>query len=112
MTQLSLLFPQSRKGDPQTSRDAAHLVAETAGRLEWLILQAHRAHPHGLCDQELVAVLLETDPGLHPPTVISARSRLKNRGLLTDSGRSVRSKRPGAHHATRKTVWVLTEGLR
>lgn len=72
--------PRARRRDPQTSLDAARSV--TAGRVETLILDVHRACRDGLTDDELVASL----PGLYGPTVRSARSRLSRRGSLVDSG--------------------------
>ena len=108
---MTLPPPSARKTDPDTSKAAARSVAPAAGRLAALVLAAHRQHPHGLCDEELVAVLLVDHPTLHGPTIKTLRSRMSkgDGAVFADSGRRVMSKRTGAVNATRKIVWELIE---
>lgn len=80
--QLSLLSePRVRHDNPPTSVAAAESVRPNVDKLEAKILAVYETY--GPCnDQELCTYMAPW----HGPTVISARSRLKKRGLVVGDG--------------------------
>ncbi len=81
--QLSLI-PAVRATDPATSRIAAQRAAHARPSLRKGIMAAFRKH-YSLTDDELCQVLKL--PVRRWPSCKTARSALKNAGLLEDSGR-------------------------
>lgn len=91
--------PRARPTDPATSHQAAATVAATTGRQ--VVLETLRAHPAGLCDEELVAVVGDR---LSPSGARTRRRELVDAGLVADSGIRRRTR------AGRKTiVWRVME---
>lgn len=87
--------PRARATDPETSHQAAASVE--AWVQDNALLKKFAIHG-ALTDDELSAVC----PLWWPPTVKSARSRLKNLGLLVDSG----ERRP-SQRGRNQIVWKL-----
>lgn len=87
--------PKARRTDPATSHAAAEAVADAA-RQERRILERF-AMFGPMTDEELVA----RSPQWREDTLKSARSRLKNRGLLIADGERINSRN------RRMTVWRL-----
>lgn len=98
-TQLELFNqPKARATDPETSREAAVSVEQWV-QDDALLTKFAKYGP--LTDSELAAV----SPAWHEPTLISARGRLKKRGLVEDSGERRKSPR-----GRNQIVWALTKG--
>ena len=78
------MFPMSRKGDPETSKEAAYAVFKGLGRLQrrvWIIFKAQRA-PMTAKEAEQ----LDCFAGLSPSTVRKRVSELEAAGLLEPTG--------------------------
>ncbi len=87
---------RTRRTDPPTSRNAAPSSTQ-AGELQQRILEAFRRY-WTLTDDELCELL----PDAYPPTVKTARSRMKNAGLLIPTGGTRKSAR-----GRDMVVWTL-----
>jgi len=98
--QISLFSePRHRATDPDTSREAAAKAEPGAETLERHILERFGISRR-LTDEELCSFL----PNRKASSVITARSRLKNRGLLVASD----SKKKNAG-GCEMTVWRITK---
>lgn len=87
--------PKARRRDADTSHAAAESI-ESWVQDDALLCKFAKYGP--LTDDELAAAC----PTWYPPTLKSARSRLKNRGLLVDSG----ERRP-SQRGRNQIVWRL-----
>lgn len=87
---------RTRRHDPDNSRQAAAMVS---AKLDAAVLRVFRAHDR-LTDDEAAGLL----PELHWASIRSARSRLKNAGLVQCTTERRRSNRGAL-----MTVWEITE---
>lgn len=100
MTAQPTLFatgPTARPSDPATSLQAPK--GDTLTRLQAAVMEAHRAHPNGLTDQELRRHLPQFDGG----SLVKRRSELARAGLVFDTG-TTRETNSGR----RAIVWRVT----
>jgi hypothetical protein len=88
--------PRARASDPDTSREAAEAVSHSAARQECRIMERF-AMFGPMTDEELVM----RSPQWREDTLKSARSRLKNRGLLIADGKRKNSR------GKNMTIWRL-----
>ena len=78
--QITLPLLSARTTDPATSVEAAKQIS---GRTDRDVLELLRSTGRALTADQIVAGL---DGPRHPPTVVSAISRLKNAGLVVAAG--------------------------
>lgn len=90
----------SRRRDPTTSHDAANANQSGRHKDRQRALEIHRAHPDGLTDHELAALMDRVQPSAG-----KRRGELRDAGLIVDSGE--RRRTPQGSTAI---VWKLKQG--
>lgn len=94
---------KARHDHPDTSHEAARLVAPKSGTARQRVLAAiAKADPRGITDEGIQRVL-----GMNPSTERPRRVELVEEGWVTDSGERVREKERAS-----MILWVLTDQAR
>ena len=97
---LPLMPPAARKTDPETSHQAADEHQDIRANDRRRALEIDRAHPEGLTDHELGALM-----GRQQTSAGKRRCELRDAGYIVDSGQ----RRPTPSGST-AIVWKINKG--